>query len=152
MYSFIIDLYQLIRTLVDLVISSFSLRKPLPPPGCTTPPPRLAIDAHRYGSNHRAHYTNAEEQECIPISSSFNKWLDRVRNGKIDARRADGKNHNKLSADAGKALHGICRGNGASGNLMRDHAANSEGNGHPVGPFLRSPSVQHVSKGCIDER
>jgi hypothetical protein len=66
---------------------------------CATPTPRLAPDAHRHRGDHAEHDHNAVESEDWSHASGVDKVLQRLVDGEVDARGADGEDNNNFARD-----------------------------------------------------
>jgi hypothetical protein len=63
------------------------------------PAPCLAPDTHRYRCSHAEHNHDAVESEDRPHAGGVDEVLQRLIDGKVDARRANGKDDNNFAGD-----------------------------------------------------
>jgi hypothetical protein len=66
---------------------------------CAPPTPCLAPDTHRYRRSHAEHYHDAVESEDWTHAGGVDEVLQRLIDGKVDARRANGENDNNFAGD-----------------------------------------------------
>jgi hypothetical protein len=70
------------------------------------PTPCLAPDAHRHRRDHAEHNHDAVESEDWSHAGGVNEVLQRLIDGEVDARGADGEDNNNFARDlfVGSAL------------------------------------------------
>lgn len=111
----------------------------------TTNPPSLPPKNHRHGCHHTRKNRQPKESKHPSIPRRINKRLYRIRKREIDQRTTHRQYYDHFTRNAGERFHGICCGDGACGNLVCDHTADAEGDGHPVGAGLGAPAVEEVA-------
>lgn len=110
--------------------------------GRALPSPGFAPFAHWDGSNHAQNDHPTVERKDRPHASRVDEVLQRLRDRKVDARRADGEDDDDFAGDLGflllawmkrsmynegrtyarKTVHRICGRDAAGTDLMCDHA------------------------------
>jgi hypothetical protein len=71
----------------------------LPVLRCASPTPRLAPDTHWNSSGHAQHDHDSVECEDRSIAGGIDKVLQRLGDGEVDARRADGEDDDDLAGN-----------------------------------------------------
>ena len=71
----------------------------LPVLRCASPTPRLAPDTHWNSSGHAQHDHDSVECEDGPVAGGVDEVLQRLRDGEVDARRADGEDDDDLAGN-----------------------------------------------------
>jgi hypothetical protein len=66
---------------------------------CTPPTPRLATDTHRYRRDHAKHDHDTVESKHWTHAGGVDKVLQRLIDGEIDARGANGENNDDFARD-----------------------------------------------------
>jgi hypothetical protein len=66
---------------------------------CAPPTPCLAPDTHRHRRSHAEHNHDAVESEDRPHAGGVDEVLQRLIDGKVDARRANGKDDNNFAGN-----------------------------------------------------
>ena len=64
---------------------------------CALPTPCLAPDTHRHRCDHAEHYHDAVESEDGAHTSGIDEVLQRLVDGEVDARRANGENNDNFA-------------------------------------------------------
>jgi hypothetical protein len=71
----------------------------LPVLRCASPTPRFAPNTHRNGSSHAQHDHDGVESEDGPVAGGIDEVLQRLGDGEVDARRADGEDDDDLAGN-----------------------------------------------------
>jgi len=70
----------------------------------TSPAPRLAPNTHRHRGSHAQHHHDTVESKNGAKTSSVDEILQRLRDGEIDARGADGEDNDDFAGDLSDSL------------------------------------------------
>jgi hypothetical protein len=72
----------------------------------TPPPPRFTPNPHRHRRSHTQHDHDTIESEDWPKASGIDEVLQRLRDGEVDARGADGEDDDDFSRDLFQIISG----------------------------------------------